>query len=176
MAPTMETIETLTRRFSDARTDLSDRLAELRDEQEEAKRRRLRGIKNALDQVQTTYSELHQAIKEARALFESPKTRMLHGIRVGWKKKPGKLDVADESRCIAALRKLFGKKNAQAYIRTTEKPNIKALESLPAVDLKKIGVTVADDVDDVLIKASDSEIDKLIEALINDKALEEVAT
>lgn len=168
---TMETIESQAKAFASARAELAERLGVLREEQEAAKRRRLQGIKNTLARVQAAHGELRASVEASAALFNKPKTRVLHGIRVGWMKQKGKLEIADDDACVAALRKLLGDE-ADAYIKTTETPIRAALANLTAKDLKRIGVAVTDDVDAVVIKAADGELDKLIDALIGDAELQ----
>lgn len=171
MNTTIEEIERLTKVFAGARDELAERANALRDEQEAIKRRRLQGIKNSLDRVLAAREELHAAIKANPELFEKPKTRILHSIRVGWMKQRGKLTIANEAACVAALRKLFGDE-ADAYIKKTEKPIVAALQNLPGSDLKKIGASITKDVDAVLVKPVDDAIDKLIDALTGDVELE----
>lgn len=172
MNPTMQEIESLAKVFAGARTELADRLNALREEQEAAKRRRLQGIKNALGRVQAGYDELKGAVEAAPELFDKPKTRVLHGIRVGWMKQRGKIEIDDNDACVASLRRVLGIEEAKPYIKVTESPIRKALEGLTASILKRCGVRVSDDVDAVVVKAADGDLDKLIDALISDKDLE----
>ncbi len=173
MDRSMTDIENLTKTFAGARDELASRLDALREEQAAAKRRRLQGIKNALQRVQASYDELHAAVEASPQLFDKPKTRVLHGIRVGWIKQRGKLEIADTAATVKALRKLLGDE-ADAYIKVTESPVRSALANLPAKDLQRCGIAVADDVDAVVIKAASGDLDKLIDALINDQELEEM--
>jgi len=168
---TMETIESQAKVFAGARAELAERLNALREEQEAAKRRRLQGIKNALARVQDAHGELRASLEASAVLFEKPKTRVLHGIRVGWMKQKGKLEISDAEACVAALRRVLGD-DADTYIKSTEVPIKAALANLSAKDLKRVGVTLTDDVDAVVIKAADGEIDKLIDALVGDAELE----
>lgn len=168
---TMETIESQAKAFAGARSELAERLDALRDEQEAAKRRRLQGIKNALARMQDAHAELRSSLESSPELFEQPKTRVLHGIRVGWMKQRGKLEISDAEACVAALRRVLGDE-ATAYIKVTEAPIRTALATLPAKDLKRVGVTLTDDVDAVVIKAADGDLDKLLDALIGDAELE----
>lgn len=167
---TIEQIELLTKNYAAARAELAERMNALREEQEAAKRRRMQGIKNSLDRVQASYTALEAAITEGRALFEKPKTRLFHAIKVGWQKQKGKVKIADKTATIAALRKHLGIDEAKAYIKTTEKPIATALAQLSGAILKKCGITVDDDGDAVLIKAQDDEIDKLVDALLGKAA------
>jgi len=170
---TMTQIESLTKVFAAARAELAERLETLRKEQEDAKRRRLQGIKNALGRVQSAHDELKTAVQAGKDLFDNPKTRVMHGIRVGWMKQRGKLEVGDPDGIVDRIRKMLGEE-AVGYIKVTEKPVMTALANLPAKDLKRLGVTLSDDIDAVVIKAADSDLDKLIDALVNDKDLEDV--
>ncbi len=174
MSTTMEHIESLAKTFAVARGELAERLNTLREEQDAAKRRRLQGIKNSLARVQASYEELKVAVEDGKPLFDKPKTRILHGIRVGWMKQRGKLEIPDAEACVAGLRRLLGDE-ADAYIKKTEAPIRSALANLPAKDLRRCGVTLTDDIESVVIKAADGELDKLIDALVNDKELEELA-
>ena len=53
---------------------------------------------------------------------------------------------------------------AEILIKTTETPVRKALAMLPAADLKKIGVVMEDEGDEIVIRAADSDVDKIISA------------
>lgn len=164
--PTIDDIERKTKLFADARAELAERLQALKDEQDAAKRRRIQGLKNAVARLRTERDELLQLLGESAELFEQPKTRTLHGIRVGWMKQRGKLEIADADAVVAGLRKLLGDE-ATAYIKVTESPIRTALANLPAKDLKRLGVAVADDIDTPFIKAVDGEIEKLVDALLD---------
>jgi hypothetical protein len=168
MSTSIEEIEALTKNYASARSELASRVNDLRDEQETIKRRRLQGIKNSLERVTAAHAQLKEAVTEGRDLFDKPKTRILHGIKVGWMKQKGEIEIADEGASIAMLRKALGKEEAAAYIKVTEKPIRSALQTLSAAILKRCGITVANDTDAVLIKAQDSEIDKLVNALLGD--------
>ena len=174
ISPAMEEIERLAKVFAGARDELRARADVLREEQEAAKRRRLQGIKNSLQRVLEARDVLHAAILANPKLFEKPRTRLLHGIRLGWMKQRGKLEIADEDALVAALRRMFGD-DAAAYIKTVEKPIKDALQNLPAKDLAKLGVKLSDDTDAVMIKAADDAVDKLIDALTGDIELESEA-
>lgn len=174
MNPTMEAIENLTKTYAGAHAELVERIGVLRDEQEAAQRRRIQGIKNTLERLRAADEQLRKAVDENRALFKKPRTRVMHGIKVGIQKQPGKLIIGDDAACVAALRKLFGKDDAAPYIKTDEKPIRSALETLPASDLKKCGIGVTDDVDAILIRATGGDIEKLVKALMGDAELEEV--
>ena len=53
-------------------------------------------------------------------------------------------------------------------IKTEESPVKSALLNLSTADLKKIGCTVTDTGDKVLVKSTDSDIDKFVDALLEE--------
>lgn len=173
---TMVEIESLAKTLAGAREELAERLQRIKDEQEAIKRRYLQGVKNSVERVRAAHAELHDAVSAGKPLFEKPKTRVLHGIRVGWMKQRGKVEYTDAAAVVAALRHVLGKEEAEPYIQTKETPIKDRLSELPAKDLKRCHVTITDDTDAVVIKAAGGEIDKLIDALLGSEELEELVS
>lgn len=169
----MDHIESLAGAFAGARGALATELENLRDMQEAAKRQRLRFIRAALVKFKAAHADLKDAVEGHRDLFERPKTRMLHGVKVGFQKQRGKLEIDSDEQVVKLIRKHFPDQ-FDALVQTIHKPVKPALQNLPAVDMKRLGVRVTDDVDAVVIKAADGDLDKLIDALLNDDELEEV--
>lgn len=163
----MQDIESRAKAFASARDELASRLQDLRDEQETAKRRRLQGIKNSLARFTAAHGELKEAIATSPAEFKSPKTRVLHGIKVGFVKQRGKLELGDVDTVLKLIRKHFPDQ-VDTLIKVDESPVKAALQNLPAGDLKRLGVRITDDVDAVVLKPVDGDLNKLIAALIND--------
>lgn len=170
--PNIDDIERKAKAFSEARNELAERLQALKDEQEAAKRRRLQGLKNAVARLRAEHDELLQLLRESAGLFEKPKTRTLHGVRLGYMKQRGKLEFDDADQVVALIRKHFPEQ-AEVLIKSTHVPIKSALQELPAKDLKRIGATISDDSDVPFIKGSDDGLDKLIDALLG-KDLAEV--
>lgn len=170
---TINDIESLSKAFSSARAELSERLTVLRDEVEEAKRRRLQGIRNSASRLQAAHADLHAAIQASPQLFEQPKTRVMHGIRLGWMKQRGKLEFQDPEALCTAIRRFYGD-DADTLIQVREAPIRSALANLPARDLQKLGVTVTEDTDAVVIKPADADLDKLLAALLDNRELEDL--
>lgn len=160
-------IEKLTKLFSEARQLLADRVRGLEDELQTIKRRRMPGIKSAINAVMAQQAELKAAIEESAGLFIRPKTVIMHGIKVGFQKAKGTISWADSKQVIKLIKKHLPEQ-ADVLIITREKLIKKALQNLPAADLKKIGCTVNETGDVVLIKSTDSEIDKLVDALLKE--------
>jgi hypothetical protein len=161
----MEKIERLARGYAEARGTLAGRVGGLEDETAAIKRRHLPGIKRAAAQAADARLELEAAVETDKALFKRPRTRILHGIRVGWMKAKGKISFEDAGAVVALIRRhLPGR--FDELVRTTETPVKPALARLTGAELKKIGVAVAEDSDQVLVSAADGEIDRLVDALL----------
>lgn len=160
-------IEKLTKAFSDARQIVADRVRAMEDEMQAIKRRRMPGIKSAVNTVIGQQSGLKAALEESRALFVRPKTMVINGIKVGFAKAKGKISWIDDDQVVKLIEKYLPDQ-AEILIKTTKMPIKKALEQLSAADLKKIGVTVNETSDHVVIKSTDDEIDKFVDALLKE--------
>lgn len=170
----IEQIEFLTKAHAQDRELLAARVQALHDELETIKRRKLPGIKGALSVAKDSRLKLEAAIKSERALFDRPRTRVFHGIKVGLQKAKGKLSFSSAEQVVALIRKHFAEQ-FDALVKVTEKPVKSALMNLPASDLKKLGCTVERTGDEVVIDPTDSDIDKLVDALLDEKSSDDSA-
>jgi hypothetical protein len=172
---TLAEIEQHTKAFADARDVLSARVQDLEAELESIKRRRLRGIKHAVRAAQEARDRLHAAIEAAPELFVKPRTLVISGIRVGIQKGKGQIVFDDPEQVVRLIRKHLPEQ-ADALVAVKETPVKKALSNLSVAELKRIGVTVEETGDQVVIKPTDSEVDKLVAALLKEaERYEEVA-
>lgn len=170
--PTITDIESLTRAYADARALLAERVQALQEEIEAARRRRLRGIKEAVARAADAHAALRAAIESAPELFRRPRTLTIAGIRVGYQKSRGEIVWEDAAQVVRLIRRHLPEQ-ADSLIKVVETPIKSALAQLSAADLKRIGVTLVDTGDQVLIKPTDGEIDRLVEALLREAASEE---
>jgi hypothetical protein len=162
-------VEELTERYAEVRQTLVDRVTKLDSELRAARMRALAGIKKAAADVKDAQAELKVALEENKAEFEKPRTRTFAGIKVGFRKLVGSITWTDGEKVIALIKKHFADQ-AEVLIKTTETPVKDALAQLPAADLKRLGVSVGEDTDEAVIKATDSEIEKLVDALLKESA------
>ena len=169
---TMIEIEGLTKRFADARALLGDRVAALNDEIDGAKRSHMRGIKGAVATAAAAQDELAAALKDAKELFGKKKTQTFHGIRVGFQKGKGKIEFDDADKVVELIQKYFPDE-FDVLVKTTKKPIKKAIANLPAASLKRLGIEVDDSGEAVFIKPVDSEVDKMVDALLGSAVEEE---
>ena len=164
---TLVQIEQQTKQYADALDVLTERVQALESELESIKRRKLRGIKEAVRKVKTIEAELHDTIEASPELFEKPRTQVISGIKVGILKSKGKITVEDDEKVVKLIRKYFSDQE-DVLINTKETPVKKALGNLSAAELKRIGVTIEDTGDQVVIKSTDSNVDKLVSALLKE--------
>lgn len=166
-------LDQMTKEYADERTRLKGKMDELEGEIRQLKKRYLPGIKRAAALTAEKKSLLQAWIAESEELFVKPRTLILYGVKVGFQKQKGEISYADEAQTLRLIHKHFPDM-AELLIKTTEKPVKTALAGLPAAELKKLGVTVTADGDAVVIRATDSEIDKLVEALLKDEDTEKI--
>lgn len=164
---TMQEIEKLTRRYADAREALLSVMGGLQEEIDAAKRRRLAKIRALVERMKARQEELAEALEQSRAAFQKPRTRVIHGVKIGLQKRPGRLEIVNEQRTIQRIRDEYPEEEG-VLIRVTESVNKKALQDLQVGDLKKLGVHVEDAADKVVIRGAESDVDKLVAALLDE--------
>ena len=164
--PSLGDIEQKVKTYGEARRQLTEKVTKLEDELAAVKRRHIAAIRRLVDGVTCLHNELKAALEGAPELFVKPRTLTLHGVKVGFAKGKGKL-VYDKDQTVKLIEKKFPGA-ADDLIKITKSPIAAALNRLTVADLKRIGVDVVDADDEVVIKTTDSEIDKLVEALLKD--------
>lgn len=170
----MQEIETKAREHAKARAELTQVVALLHAEIEATKKRRMDKLRKAVASATETGDALLSLVAESAELFQKPKSAILHGIKLGFKKEKGKITIADEDQVIKLIRKHLPEL-ADVLIVTTEKPSKEAMNKLDVAQLKKIGATVTCDSDVAFISDPSSDIDKIVNALLKGVAEEEVA-
>lgn len=168
----MTTIEERTRYFAACRDDLGVRIKALEDEITALREKHRAGLLEALRAHKAAEDDLRIALAAAPSLFDKPRTRVLHGIRVGFQKGKGGLEIADEEATVKLIRKHCPDK-FDALVKVSEKPIKKALQNLEAGLLKKLGVNILDTGDVIVLASTDGDLDKLIKALAGDDGLAE---
>ncbi len=164
---TVKEFETISKDFADARLVLSDRMRAMNDEIEAVKRKYLPIIRHAVNKAKSLKENLSNAIEESRDLFKRPKTMTVHGIKFGLQKVSDDIEWDDEETVINRIKKtMVGQINV--LINTKETLCKTALKQLPAPDLKKIGVSLVEGKEQVLIKDTNSDIDKLVQKLLDE--------
>jgi hypothetical protein len=168
----MEGIEQLTKEYADARERLSGTVDALQGRMEALKRQYLPAIKVQVRKAKERQDALKTGIEKSAVLFKRPRTVIMHGISVGFEKGKGKIEWEDAGMVVRLIEKHFPEQ-AEVLIKTTKNPLKKALSTLSAVELKKIGITVEETGDVVVIRPVDSEVDKIVAALLKDDSEED---
>lgn len=173
LPPSLMPVEQSAAALASAREILEQEINELNQRIDELKRERAAKLRAAIRLYNTAREELHNVVQASPALFEKPRTRQLHGFNVGFKKQPGKLVLSfDDARTCQLIRKHFPEQE-DLLIRKKESPNVEALSELSAGDLKKIGGTITDTTDKLVISSVETDIDKLVKTLVGDPLLVE---
>lgn len=160
-------IEKKTREYADRRGVLSERVGELQQEMEGARRRHLPGIKRAVASASDAHDRLVAAIESAPELFQKRRTLIIAGVRVGYTKGKGKIVWDDEKLVIKRIHRHFPDR-ADDLIKVTEKIIRTTLGQMSAAELKKLGCEITDTDDYIVIKPTDGEVDKLVNALMRE--------
>ena len=160
-------IETLTRRYAEARERLAGEVRALNQAIEEAKREYRASLKKRVAAVKDAEAELHTAVEGAPELFVRPRTLTIAGVKVGFQKGKGKISFDDADKVVALIERHLPEL-AETLVQVTKKPVKDALLNLSVDDLKRIGCRVTGTGDQVVIKDTTSDVDKLVEALLKE--------
>lgn len=170
----LKDIETLARAYADEYQQLAADVEALESAIRALKKKALPAIKRGAERAAVAKEKLKAAIEAAPQLFEKPRTRLFHGVKVGLQKGKGETQIPDEEKTIALIRKHL-EDQAEVLIKTEETLVKKALANLAAADLKRIGVNVIEAGDQVVVKVADSDIEKLVDALFKDEEVKRAA-
>lgn len=163
-------LEKLTASFAHDREQVCAIVANMEEELAAVRRRYLGKLRTAVAKAQTSRTLLFTAVEAHPELFERPKTQVFHGIKIGFRKGTGGIDWDDDAKVCELIRKHFPKAQAELLIKTSEKPIAKAIADLDVADLKRIGCRVESTGDVVVVKPMDSEVEKVVTALLSEEA------
>jgi len=171
---TLTEIEKQVKEYSDARKLLRDRVENLEDEIRASKKKLIPGIRSAVESAKEKHAGLKASIEGSKDLFVQPRTLTLFGIKFGLMKQKGALSWGKGKKAAEAVVKLLKRMFPEGdgwktYVKTTEEPMKKTLSTLTIAELKKLGVEVTNDGDAVVIEDTASEIDKLVDKLLDEK-------
>lgn len=162
----MNQIEAKARAYSEARDRLRELCAALEAGMKALQLEHLPGIRRALNRAAECEAALEALVERAPELFEKPRTVVMHGIKTGYRKGSGGIEWDDADAVVSAILEKLPEDQHETLIRWTGKPIKEALNSLDVATLKKIGCRVNDTGDQVVVRAVDSALDKLVEALL----------
>lgn len=152
-----------------ARDRLRDVANAIQQDIEAIKRAHLPALRDALAACAQAETDLRQAVEASPAeLWRRTRTRLVHGIRIGWIKSRGKVEWDDEAKVIERIRRLLPAEQAALLIRVREAVHKPAVYDLTAGDLKRLGIRIEDDCDVVVVKDVAGELDRMLERLLAD--------
>ncbi len=170
---TLSDLTSLAHKYAAARQKLANILTHLTKAIQRLKDENMPDIKNATTITRHHRDNLAAAIDLNRDLFVKPKTVTVDNIKFGLRKQEGQVTLPDvedaESKVVALIKKHFPDRVAE-LIHTVEKPDKDALRKLTVCELGKIGCAYTNDTDQVTIKATDADIEKLVNALLKEQS------
>lgn len=158
-------IDQLARQYADAQTALDSLTNELRQEIDQAVRARWPELRKATTRAAERYEALYALVSEARPVFEKPKTKILHGVRVGFRKSKDAVQVLDADNTVALIKKHLPD-SVELLIARSEKPIQAAVEQLDDSDLKLIGCRRVAGRDEPVAALAETDLDKVVQALM----------
>jgi hypothetical protein len=165
MQTTLDDLNEGARTLAEARAQLGTLVQALNAGLEAMKAENMPEIRAAIETATAAWQALELGIQLNPQLFVKPRTVAAHGIVFGIQKGKGSIEIADPDATVRLIRKHLPEL-ADTLIATKETPVKKAVERLPVADLKRIGATVVDAGDQVVIRPAPSDVDKLVKALV----------
>lgn len=127
------------------------------------------GIDAAMEEEATAKTSLQALIDAAPQLFRRPRSLTVDAVKCGYRKAEDVLDWDDEATVITRIRALPElEAMAQVLIRTEEALNVGALAELTADQRRMIGVRRIDGVDLSFISFCDTDVDRIMKAVLAD--------
>ena len=154
----------LAKAYFEAHSDLRDRVDAIAEAKRKAGCRLLPGLKRRIATASATRDELSAWIDEHADLFRKPRTRALHGVKLGLRQLPGRLEI-DEETAIELIRERMPDR-AKTLIKVTEKLQAGPVKNLQPAMLARIGGRIVEPGDETVIRIAKSDVDKLVEALL----------
>jgi hypothetical protein len=158
-------IDLLARQYADAQTDLDSLTNELRSEIDAAVRKRWPELRRATTRAAERYDALLGLVRDSREVFEKPKTKILHGVRVGYRKAKDVVQVLNADNTCALIEKHLPDQ-VEVLISTKKSPVIAGLEQLDDAQLKHVGCKRVPGSDEPFAALADTELDKVVQALM----------
>lgn len=152
----------------EARMLLGDRVRAYQDGLAALARNHMPGIKRALNRAADIEGRLRNLVEAHPGSFVKPKTHVLHGAKIGYEKAKGKITIEHPDKVVERIKRNYPAEQAELLIHREEKPNKKALDKLPANELKRLGCTVHDGGEQVIVRPVDGTVEKMVKALLKD--------
>ncbi|MDP2786635.1 MAG: hypothetical protein Q8O79_00950 [Pseudomonadota bacterium] len=113
------------------------------------------------------YAVLAAMVAGAPHLFSKPRSLVIDGVRCGYRKEADTLDWDDDAALIDRLI-VLNPEQADLCIRTQASLVIDAIEQLGAIDHRRLGIRRIAGADQPFITLGDSDVDKMVKAILSD--------
>lgn len=163
----------MTREYASAHARLGKLVGELQELVNAVTRKAMPAIMDAVEKASVKEGLLKELVEQGgrEGLFIRPRTIVFHGVKVGMEKGKGKIDFDDEETVIRLIRKHLPEQ-AELLINMKETVSKTALKGVEVADLRRIGCTVEETGDQVVIRPMDNEVRKAVKALLKANAEE----
>jgi hypothetical protein len=161
----LEDIISLARKFAATRSKLAHLVDHIRRGQQRIVDNNRAKLKSLVNATNTSQALLATAIAEHPELFEKPRTVVVDGVRIGLTTGKSGYDIPNEETTIALIKRHLG----TGFLHVRESISREALDAMDDDQLKRIGVHRKPvDPNVIVIKPTDSAVDKLVKALLED--------
>lgn len=127
------------------------------------------GIDASAEEEAAAKADLQRLVDAAPQLFTKPRSITQDGVKCGYRKGEDMLDWDDEANVIARIRALAQFADmAPVLIRTEETLNVGALDELDHNARRQLGIRRISGTDQSFIGFTDSDVEKMVKAIIAD--------
>lgn len=123
--------------------------------------RRRHLIEDAAAKAAASEERLTELVRGSKHLFKSPKTQVVNGIKVGFSKVGGGFEVADEQAAITKAKEILSPDQQAHVIKVSEQLLKGGLDKLNDNQLGELGVSKKNGTDQVVVKATTGEAEKM---------------
>ncbi|MDP2432917.1 MAG: hypothetical protein Q8O33_12905 [Pseudomonadota bacterium] len=127
------------------------------------------GIDAAAEEKAAAQDALMRLVQANPQLFKRPRSVTVDGVKAGYRKELDSLDWDDEQVVIARIQAMLPDQ-VDLLIRTQTSLVADALPQLDATTLRQIGVRQVSGSDQAFVSIGDSDVDKLVKAILADAA------
>lgn len=168
MSTTMVEIQQLAHALSERMQALEGTLMAHSEEQQALNEKYRERVTSLSALVAASKAELVAAVWKGRALFEKPRSRKFADLVVGLEKSKGRIEFEDEERVVKLIERMFPEM-VDVLVITTKRPSKDAIGNLPVSDLKKLGCTVVDSTDQVVVRGVPTDLERAAKAIMESK-------
>lgn len=127
------------------------------------------GIDDAAAELAAAEAELKGLVDAAPQLFTKPRSIIQDGVKTGYRKQDDTLDWDDDAMVVTRIRAIPELAELHdVLIRTSETLNVSALAELDAKMQRRIGIRLIPGIDQPFISYVDSDIEKMVKAILAD--------